>query len=51
MEQTLASSIRGEISKDDANKVVKEKLEQKTILFTDGHYSFKVFSKVNKLEH
>lgn len=42
---------RGRISADDISKVLKDKLEPKTVLCTDGHRSFEAFAKENHLEH
>lgn len=47
----LQVATRGRISAEDINKVLKDKLEPKTVLCTDGHRSFQAFAKENKLEH
>ena len=44
-------ATRGRISAEDINKVLKDKLEPKTVLCTDGHRSFEAFAKENYLEH
>ncbi|MFM2047789.1 MAG: hypothetical protein RI955_335, partial [Bacteroidota bacterium] len=47
----LQVATRGRISKEDINKVLKDKIEPKTVLCTDSHRSFQAFAKENKLEH
>lgn len=47
----LQVASRGRISSDDITKVLKDKLEPKTVLCTDGHRSFEAFAKENHLEH
>ncbi len=47
----LQVAARGRISAADINNVLKDKLEPKTVLCTDGHRSFQAFAKENKLEH
>ncbi len=47
----LQVAARGKISAADINNVLKDKLEPKTVLCTDGHKSFEAFAKENKLEH
>lgn len=47
----LQVAARGRISAEDINKVLKDKLEPKTVLCTDGHRSFEAFAKENSLEH
>jgi len=47
----LQVATRERISAEDINKVLKDKLEPKTVLCTDGHRSFESFAKENELEH
>ena len=47
----LQVATRGRISAEDINTILKDKLEPKTVLCTDGHRSFEAFAKKNKLEH
>ena len=47
----LHVGARRRISAEDINKVLKDKLEPKTVLCTDGHRSFEAFAKENSLEH
>jgi transposase-like protein len=47
----LQVASRGRISAEDINTILKDKLEPKTVLCTDGHRSFEAFAKENKLEH
>lgn len=47
----LQVATRGRISKEDVNTVLKDKIEPKTVLCTDGHRSFEAFAKENNLEH
>jgi transposase-like protein len=47
----LQIATKGRIAAEDLNKILKDKLEPKTVLCTDGHRSFQAFAKKNKLEH
>lgn len=47
----LQVAARGRISADDITTILKDKIEPKTVLCTDGHRSFEAFAKKNGLEH
>lgn len=49
--QHLQVATRGRVSKDDINRVLKDRLDAKAVLCTDGHRSFEAFAKENKIEH
>ena len=47
----LQVATRGRISAEDKIKILKNKLEPKIVLCTDGLMSFQAFAKKNKIEH
>lgn len=47
----LQVATRGRISCEDVNLILKDKIEPKTVLCTDGHRSYESFAKENNLEH
>ena len=44
-------STMGRISKDDIQNTIGERVTERTILCTDGHSSYKAFTKVKNIEH
>ncbi len=50
-EVSLKLACLGRITKKDITKAIGNKIDQQTVLCTDGHVSYKGFAIDNKLEH
>jgi len=47
----LQFSTMGRLSKDDIQKIIGERVTERTIFCSDGHSSYKAFVKTKQLEH